>query len=111
MVGIGGLGGATAVVAALIFYVHPTGMLLMVAEFVFVLGLIVDSFGATSSLGLAVGGGRIVCRVDLAGHFNDWVGVATARQLDVGQRPAKGVFRCRVSRIAADVVATDSGVG
>jgi len=34
-----GLGIATAVLAAIIFYVHPTGMLLMVAELIFVVGL------------------------------------------------------------------------
>ena len=34
-----GLGIATAVLAAIIFYTHPTGMLLMVAELVFVVGL------------------------------------------------------------------------
>ena len=34
-----GLGVATAVLAAIIFYTHPTGMLLMVAELIFVVGL------------------------------------------------------------------------
>ncbi len=34
-----GLGLATAVLAAIIFYTHPTGMLLMVAELIFVVGL------------------------------------------------------------------------
>ena len=34
-----GLGMATAVLAAIIFYTHPTGMLLMVAQLIFVVGL------------------------------------------------------------------------
>ena len=100
---IGGV--ATAVLAALIFYTHPTGMLLMVAEVVFVLILAIVR-RSVSMEGLAEYC-CVVCVVDYARRDRDCFRLAAARKLDVCYRRAESCFSTNASSRIADLIAGD----